>query len=233
MSAGAQTVIAARRCQSRIDGEVRGSAVRGPAWRQCAGFSVLEGIHVCRHPAYPLKLVTDLHAPQPAIVITVASPADAAAIAALHAESWRSAYRGLVPAEDLGDGLDEERLRFWRDRLASANPERRLVLAARAGADIVGLACVLADADPAHGPLLDNLHVKPGWRGRGLGAELLQKARAWSHAIAPGQPMHLWVLAGNAAARRFYRNQGGVEDGRRVEHRGGMEIVSLRCTWRA
>ena len=43
--------------------------------------------------------------------------------------------------------------------------------------------------------------------------------------------MHLWVLEGNLAARRFYRSQGGVEEDRHVEHRGGMTIVSLRCKW--
>jgi GNAT superfamily N-acetyltransferase len=156
---------------------------------------------------------------------------DTQAIAALHAESWRSAYRGLVPDDVLGDGLDAERLQFWRDRFASPSPERRVVFAAVQDQTLVGFACVLADADPAHGPLLDNLHVKPGWRGRGIGARLLHEARSWSRAIAPGQPMHLWVLEGNAPARRFYTGQGGVESDQRVEHSGGMAIVSLRCVW--
>jgi GNAT superfamily N-acetyltransferase len=164
-------------------------------------------------------------------VIRLGVPDDAAAIAALHAESWRSAYRGLIPDDDLGNGLDDERRKFWEDRFASPDPDRRIAFAAMADEILVGFACVLADAAPEYGPLLDNLHVKPGWRGRGLGAELLQKSREWSRAIAPGQPMHLWVLAGNAVARRFYRNQGGVEEGRRVEHREGMEIVSLRSMW--
>jgi hypothetical protein len=39
---------------------------------------------------------------------------DVQAIAALHAESWRSAYGGLVPDDVLGEGLDAERLQFWR-----------------------------------------------------------------------------------------------------------------------
>jgi len=176
--------------------------------------------------------VTNPDGPQARTVIRLGVPDDAAAIAALHAESWRSAYRGLIPDDDLGDGLDDERLQFWCGRFASPDPDRRIVLAAMADDVLAGFACVLADAAPEYGPLLDNLHVKPGWRGRGLGAQLLQKSRDWSRAIAPRQPMHLWVLAGNTVARRFYRNQGGVEEEKRVEHRGGMEIVSLRCMWR-
>ena len=163
--------------------------------------------------------------------IRCATAADADAIAALHAESWRSAYRGLIPDEDLGADLDRERREFWRARFASAHPDRRATFVAMSAVVLVGFACVLADADPDHGPLLDNLHVKPGWRGRGIGARLLNEARLWSAAIAPREPMHLWVLEGNLTARRFYRSQGGVEEDRRVEQRGGMTIVSLRCKW--
>lgn len=164
--------------------------------------------------------------------IRLGTPADAGAIAALHAESWRSAYRGLVPDDDLGEGLDAERLEFWHKRFATPDAERRVAFLAMSDHLLVGFACVLADADPGHGPLLDNLHVKPGWRGHGIGALLLHKARDWSRSIAPGQPMHLWVLEGNAPARRFYRNQGGVEVERRSEDRGGMTIAVWRCTWR-
>jgi hypothetical protein len=163
--------------------------------------------------------------------IRYGTPEDADAIAALHAESWRSAYRGLIPDEDLGEALDGERLQFWRARFAAPDADRRVVFLAMADGLIVGFACVLADVEPEHESLLDNLHVKPGWRGRGIGARLLNEARLWSAAIAPGEPMHLWVLEGNLAARRFYRSQGGVEEDRRVEHRGGMAIVSLRCKW--
>ena len=164
--------------------------------------------------------------------VRLGTPDDADAIAALHAESWRSAYRGLVPDDDLGEGLDAGRLHFWRTRFAAPDPERRVVFLALSDDLPIGFACVLADADPEHGPLLDNLHVKPGWRGYGIGALLLNRARDWARSMAPGQPMHLWVLEGNAPARRFYRRQGGVEDERRSEERGGMTIAVWRCIWR-
>jgi GNAT superfamily N-acetyltransferase len=165
------------------------------------------------------------------VTIRLGTPDDGDAIAALHAESWRSAYRGLVPDDDLGEALDGERRQFWRTRLAAPDPDRRVVFLAVADEVIAGFACVLADADAEHGPLLDNLHVKPGWRSRGIGARLLHEARAWSRLIAPARPMHLWVLEGNTPARRFYRNQGGVEAERRSEERGGMTIAVWRCVF--
>jgi GNAT superfamily N-acetyltransferase len=158
---------------------------------------------------------------------------DTEAIAALHAESWRSAYRGLVPDDFLGPGLDAQRLQAWRDRFAGVEPDRRLVLVAASDDQLVGFTCVLADAEPGFGPLLDNLHVKPGWRGHGIGARLLHESREWVRQIAPGQPMHLWVMEGNAAARAFYRAQGGSEGERRVNEMGGIAVTAVRCTWAA
>ena len=164
--------------------------------------------------------------------IEIASPDDAAAIAALHAESWRSAYRGLVPDDFLGPRLDEERRQAWRERFASPHPERRVVFTARAPDDrLVGFSCLLADADPGYGPLLDNLHVKPDVRGAGIGARLLEVSRAWAAGIAPGRPMHLWVIEGNTRARRFYVAQGGTEGERRVQDMAGAQVIAIRVTW--
>jgi GNAT superfamily N-acetyltransferase len=156
---------------------------------------------------------------------------DADAIAALHAESWRSAYRGLVPDVILGDTLDAERQTAWRDRFAAPNAGRRFTLMAVSGDRLVGFTCVLADADPPHGPLLDNLHVKPGWRGHGIGARLLHESRIWVREIAPGQPMHLWVIEDNAPARAFYDAQRGVPGDRRINLMAGIEVPAVRYTW--
>jgi GNAT superfamily N-acetyltransferase len=142
--------------------------------------------------------------------IVVASASDAPVIAALHAESWRSAYRGLYRDEFLDGPVFEERLWFWNERLAAPHPERRHVLLATAGDERVGFAFVPLDADPAWSPLLDNLHVKPAYKGHGIGARLLTTSREWVALAAPGEPMHLWVMEGNTDARRFYDRQGGT-----------------------
>ena len=142
--------------------------------------------------------------------IVVAASRDASAIAALHAESWRSAYRGLYPDEFLDGPILEERLLFWRERMNGPDPDRRHVIAAVADGELIGFACVLLDAEPDWGPLLDNLHVKPVHKGHGIGARLLQASREWIAGAAPGQPMHLWVMEGNVAAHRFYDRQGGT-----------------------
>jgi len=158
---------------------------------------------------------------------------DAAAIAALHVKSWRSAYRGLVPDEFLAGPVEYDRNTLWEARL-SVPDEARLVLKAVDQASImVGFTCVLRDADPAWGPLLDNLHVTPDLKRRGIGARLLRASRAWSSAVAPGQPMHLWVIEGNTQARHFYDREGGqVVERQILELTAGIHVPSLRYVWR-
>ena len=55
--------------------------------------------------------------------IRSAGAADADAIAALHAASWRSAYRGILKASTLGPALDGERRAHWRGKLAAMGPQ--------------------------------------------------------------------------------------------------------------
>ena len=164
--------------------------------------------------------------------IVPANPADAPAIAALHSESWRSAYRGLVPDAFLDGPVIDERLAHWTHRMAHDNEGPRQVLKAVQGSLMVGFVCTVRDADRTRGPLLDNLHVKPGFKGSGIGRALLEEARRWTALVAPGQPMHLWVIEDNIAARRFYDRVGGVVAERQVlDFTAGITTPALRYVW--
>jgi GNAT superfamily N-acetyltransferase len=167
------------------------------------------------------------------VVLVAAGPEDAHAIAALHVTSWRSAYKGLVPDAFLAGPVEDDRRTLWESRL-SAPDEAQLVLKALDDRDtMVGFTCVLRDADPAWGPLLDNLHVTPEFQGRGIGALLLQASRAWSAAVSPGKPMHLWVIEGNRQARHFYDREGGeVVERQILELTAAIYVPALRYVWR-
>jgi GNAT superfamily N-acetyltransferase len=91
---------------------------------------------------------------------------------------------------------------------------------------------VLLDAEPEWGPLLDNLHVAPALKGRGIGRELLHRARAWVARAAPGRTMHLWVIDQNQPARRFYERVGGSPAERRTnEMTPGVHVSAVRYVW--
>lgn len=72
----------------------------------------------------------------------------------------------------------------------------------------------------------------PGIQGRGIGSRLFEAARAWTATAAPGQPLPLWVIEANGAARRFYERLGGTIAERRMkELASGMEVTALRYAW--
>ena len=145
--------------------------------------------------------------------IAPATPEDVASIAALHAASWRSAYRGLLPDAFLDHAVERNRLDLWQRRFQLDEASRPLILKAMSGGTLTGFACAFIDDDAEWGTLLDNLHVRPEVTSRGIGKLLLDAVRARIRDAAVSKRLYLWVLDGNTRARRFYEREGGVESG--------------------
>lgn len=157
--------------------------------------------------------------------------ADAEAIAALHAASWRVHYRGEFSDVFLDGDLVGERLRVWRDRLARP-PGNQLVRLAMDDGVLRGFVCVYGGQDPAWGSLVDNLHVASAAKRTGIGASLMRQAAAWLAEHYPEIGIHLLVLETNARARRFYERLGGRNAGTStMETHGGARVRSCRYTW--
>ena len=65
------------------------------------------------------------------VTLRLAILADAPAIAALHADSWRFAYRGAYSDEYLDGPVFEDRARVWQERMLSPRPNQHVILATR------------------------------------------------------------------------------------------------------
>jgi GNAT superfamily N-acetyltransferase len=167
------------------------------------------------------------------LIFRPATLADSQRIASLHTDSWRDAYRGILPDAYLDGPVAEERANLWQARLGSPGADRRHILLVEGEGGLVGFVCVLLDEEPLWGACLDNLHVLPRFKRHGLGRQLFSRAAQWVMSKEPGWPMHLWVFEANDRARRFYEALGGDV----VEHRfkqapAGVKIASLRYVWR-
>jgi GNAT superfamily N-acetyltransferase len=138
-----------------------------------------------------------------------ACPADAPAIAALHADSWQRHYRGAFSDAFLDHDAAGYLLPLWTERLATPDPRAATILAERDGA-VVGLAHTLLGHDATRGAFLDNLHVAHGLKRQGIGTRLLtltgQAVLDWS----PNSGLYLWVLEQNSEARAFYTARGAA-----------------------
>jgi ribosomal protein S18 acetylase RimI-like enzyme len=158
--------------------------------------------------------------------IRAATIGDADAIAALHAASWRSSYRGILSDETLGPGLDAERRRYWRTALAEATARDVVLL-------VEGLAfvAVWGAGDPGFGAYLDNLHVHPERRGGGIGRRLMGAA---SERLARQgeRRLYLWVSDANVRTIDFYARLGGEIVGRGFADIDGRRVPQSRVVWR-
>jgi ribosomal protein S18 acetylase RimI-like enzyme len=139
-----------------------------------------------------------------------ATRGDASAIARLHLDNWRIAYRGIVP-DDLLDAITlESRQQHWDGVLATPGGAEFVYVAAETDGCLLGIASGGPEVgcDPDYHGELYVLHVRPGAQGRGIG-------RALMHAVAERlaadgiTTLLVWMLRENNAARRFYTALGG------------------------
>ena len=164
----------------------------------------------------------------------LAGPADAEAVARLHADSWRRHYRGAYSDAFLDGDVVADRLAVWTDRLREPDPRRCTIVAEDGG--LVGFANTWFDDDPRWGALLDNLHVADGHTRRGIASRLL--ALTAEAVLERRTGLYLWVLEQNRGAQAFYEARGGRCVGRDpVSPPGGIASrvtgspAKLRYAW--
>ena len=161
-----------------------------------------------------------------ALVIRHAGLEDVGAIARIHVHTWRHAYRGIVP-DALLDSLDETKS---ASRVVSWLDAGKVALVAERQGSLVGFCSLLPsrDADaPAGTGEVAAIYVSPDQARRGAGRALLDASMAAARGRYP--VLTLWVLADNAAARRFYTTVGFVDDGGRKQVvLGGARLEEIR-----
>jgi len=149
-------------------------------------------------------------------------------IAALHAASWKAAYRGLFSDRYLDHEVDADRRAHWKKRLRQLKDAggRGQIFLGTVGGKAAGFLCMDAITEPEWGAYVDNLHVLPAWRGANLGGLLLAHGAEWARKHKCSQ-LYLWVYEKNHAARRFYRRDGWhvAERKRELVPGGGSRMV--------
>ena len=137
-----------------------------------------------------------------------AKPNEAATIAQIHAKSWQTAYKGILTDAFLEQGIWDNRLQVWQKRFAESAKNEFICVAVERDA-VIGFVCVYGEADENWGALIDNLHVLPEFKGRGIGKRLMQEAAKWATKQYSDSKIHLWVYEDNHAARGFYEKMVG------------------------
>lgn len=141
-----------------------------------------------------------------------ASPDDARSVAEVHVDSWRHAYRGMLPDAYLDRLSVDDREAMWREAFAE---DTSGAFVAEVGDRIVGFASFGPSRDDDASETVAEvpaIYVEPSEVGRGVGRRLLEAATA-ALRDAGYRRATLWVLEANERARRFYEKSGWTWDG--------------------
>ena len=164
------------------------------------------------------------------LVLRRASPADAAGIAHVHRESWRTTYAGILPLDVIAAQAGRKTAAEWDRRLSSGPAAESTWLAERRGA-IVGFASCGAARHRLEGLEAEiyALYVLQDHQRRGVGRELVRTCAR--HFVRQGEfGFYLWVLKANRA-RMFYEALGGQEVGEKTERLGLHSFAEVAYAW--
>jgi len=138
---------------------------------------------------------------------------DVPGIAAVHIQSWRETYSGVIPDRFMSADALEARRSMW-ESILGRDPVPGSVAVAERGDEVVGFAFAgpadHPDATKGFAPACDlhlySLYLLTSEQRSGTGTALLE-------AVLADRPAQLWVLSSNDRARAFYEHHRFQEDG--------------------
>lgn len=154
-----------------------------------------------------------------------AQPLDAAGIGKVYVESWRSSYRGILPAAYLASLDPRVRAAAYRNNLSDGQ-DLHLVAYDTTHLDIVGFCDAGAARRPGAAYEIYTLYLLDHAKLHGLGRAFFDAVRDRLRGS-----LMIWVLERNQHARGFYEALGGRR-GSSVQSRiGGATVTEVSYVW--
>ncbi len=169
------------------------------------------------------------------MIIREAKAIDAASIAKVVVDTWRSTYTGIVPQEFLDSLSYDSITKVWHSHITDTNkiwPGWFIYVAE----DDYGKVFGLAGGGPSHSPdlpfsgELGFIYLLKAFQRQGAGRQLLATV-----ALLLKQQGHksmlLWVFTSNKPSRAFYEAMGGKVAGERIIDRYGGLLSETAYGW--
>lgn len=167
------------------------------------------------------------------IRIRHAVPEDARAVAEIHVDAWQAAYSAILPAAFLASLTVASRQAFWTQFLAEKQGDLLVAIEADRMLGWINTGpCRDQDASMGDAEILA-LYASPTAWSTGVGRQLWSSAR--TRLLEQGhRQCHLWVLAQNARAIRFYKAAGFERDDSSAKtfELGGAMVEEIRLSCR-
>jgi GNAT superfamily N-acetyltransferase len=166
----------------------------------------------------------------PTDVIQVRAPTrrDAPALAAVYAEAWRCAYRGIIPHLSLERMIARRGQAWWERALDERYPLLLLDFAGEA-AGYATFGRSRLRRRPAQGEIFE-LYLHPVYQGLGLGRRLFGETRELLLERRL-KGLVVWALADNDGACSFYLGLGGKPIAEGAECFGKVSLRKIAFAW--
>jgi ribosomal protein S18 acetylase RimI-like enzyme len=169
----------------------------------------------------------------PLFTIREATQADAPGMAKVRVDTWRDAYRGILPGELLAGLSYQATAERWQKVYWEARePGVAVFVAENEHQEIVGIAICGPEQsqDPIYQGEIYVLYVLPQYQRQGIGRRLVE--RCIQHLVdeLKFKTMLIWVIAENPY-RRFYEMLGGKASGEKTKDIGGKMVVEVGYGW--
>ncbi len=156
----------------------------------------------------------------------IANNTDIQKVAHLHSLSWQKTYRGAFTDDFLDNHVHENRLSVWTERLEQPL-ENQIVILCEIDDSLAGFVCAFGNKNEEFGTYIDNLHVSPEHKGKGIGKKLMEQISQWSIETYHQPKLHLEVLENNDAAKIFYDKMGGTNHSTFPEVMAGGNVLNV------
>lgn len=161
-------------------------------------------------------------------VIRPARIDDAAAIARVHVESWKTTYAGIVPDSCLASLTAESRAGIWKEQLEKQTCP---IFVAEDDTGVFGFVCggALRDSIPGFDAELYAIYLLQQRQRQKMGTMLLRKLVE----VLDGdgfRSLIIWVLAQNPSAG-FYTRLGGAPVQEKKIEIGGAQLTEIAFGW--
>lgn len=161
---------------------------------------------------------------------------DVGQLGALHVESWKEAYAGLLPEDMLADLSIEARSAMWARILGDPSAfGQTAVYVVEDGAAMIGFGACGQQRDyrlreDGFDAEISAIYVLRSHQRRGVGRALMREM-AMDLRCRKFEAAALWVLRENTTARNFYRNLGGEIVAEKEDKREKATLVEIAYGW--
>ena len=165
------------------------------------------------------------------INIREANISDAAGLARVSVDSWRSTYSGIIPQEFLVSLTYESRTRRWEERLLDIDGPGFTFVVEDGFGNIIGYAGGLKgnSGNPVYTGEVGDIYVLKEYQDQGIGRRLMAtialRLKEYGHSS-----LLVWTFEDNPY-RTFYEVLGGQPAGEKIAETGGKKLKEVAYGW--